>query len=314
MSVESTVAGISLAVVSALSLSAGNIWQSQGVEIASATRGNRSMAMSLIRTRVWLLGTVMFGVAIVLQMGSLAFAPLMLVQPIGVLALVFSIFINAKISGKRPSVSIVRAVLIALFGVTSYVTVASLITSQSKITDAQLIAVLVALGVALLIAGAIRLTRKWGSQRVPFLYVILGGMFSAFVATLGKTVLLRVEALLNDHHFAVDKNGLLTLFCLIGLGIASALSIYFTQTAYTCNPSDVVIAGLTVIDPAIAVVLGITVLHEASGASLWSLLVMAVAGGIAIFGVIRLAQAETVTDAPVEAIPTGNDAHPQSTD
>lgn len=296
MSVDSTLVGISLAVVSAMSLSAGNIWQAQGVEIATALRGKRSMAMSLIRTRVWLLGTVMFGLAIVLQMGSLAFAPLMLVQPIGVLALVFSIFINAKISGKKPDISVVRAVLIALFGVASYVTIASLITAQSTITDAQLIAVLVTLCVALLVAAVIRLAGRGNSRRAPILYVVLGGMFSAFVATLGKTVLLRVDALLKGHHFEIDSGGMLTLLCLIGLGIASALSIYFTQTAYTCNPSDVVVAGLTVIDPAIAVVLGITVLHEASGASPWALLVMALAGGIAIYGVIRLARAETATD------------------
>lgn len=295
MSIESTIAGISLAVISAMSLSAGNIWQAQGVEIASATRGQRSMAMALIRTKVWLLGTVMFGLAIVLQMGSLAFAPLMLVQPIGVLALVFSIFINAKISGKKPSISIIRAVVIALIGVASYVTIASLITSQSTITDAQLIAVLVALCVALLIAAVIRLLSKGSSRHAPILFVFLGGMFSAFVATLGKTVLLRVEALLKDHHFTVDSEGILTLFCLIGLGIASALSIYFTQKAYTCNPSDVVVAGLTVIDPAIAVVLGITVLHEASGAPMWALLLMAFAGAVAVYGVVRLAQAETAT-------------------
>lgn len=295
MTVESTFIGISLAVVSAMSLSAGNIWQAQGVDIASAVRGKRSMFMSLIRTRVWLLGTVMFGLAIVLQMGSLVFAPLMLVQPIGVLALVFSIFINAKISGKKPGISVIRAVMIALFGVASYVTIASLITSQSTITDAQLIAVLVALCVALFVAAVVRLVGQGRSQRAPILYVILGGMFSAFVATLGKTVLLRVDALFKGHHFVVDSAGMLTVFCLIGLALASALSIYFTQTAYTCNPSDVVVAGLTVIDPAIAVVLGITILHEASGAPLWSLLVMVLAGGIAIYGVIRLARAETTT-------------------
>lgn len=292
MAIESTLVGITLAVASAVALSAGNIWQSQGVEIATATRGERTMVSSLLRTRIWLFGTVMFGIAIVLQMGSLAFAPLMLVQPIGVLALVFSVFINAKISGVRPNISVIRAVMIALVGVATYVVVASAFTSQSKITDGQLIAVLGALGLALLIAATIRLTNRGGSKRAPILFVLLGGMFSAFVATLGKTVLLRVESLIEGRHFSLDDGGALTLCCLIGLGIASGLSIYFTQTAYTCNPSDVVVAGLTVVDPAIAVLLGIVILREAANAPLWSMIVIAIAGGVAVYGVIRLARAE----------------------
>src|SRR6185312_10167199 len=154
------------------------------------------------------------------------------------------------------------------------------------------IAVLCALGLALLIAATARFMNRGGSQRAPIVFVLLGGMFSAFVATLGKTVLLRVEALFEGRHFSLDDGGILTLFCLIGLGIASALSIYFTQTAYTCNPSDVVVAGLTVIDPAIAVLLGIVILREATNAPLWSMVAIAIAGGVAIYGVISLARAE----------------------
>lgn len=298
MAVENTLFGITLAVASAMSLSAGNIWQSQGVQIATNTRGTRSVAKTLIRTPIWLLGTGMFGLAIVLQLGSLAFAPLMLVQPIGVLALVFSVFINARINRAKPSMSVVRAVIIAVAGVAGYVVVASMVTSQGKISDSQLIAVLVALLIALTIAAVTRLMNHSGKRRAPIMYVLLGGMFSAFVATLGKTVILRVQALFEGSHFSLDGGGLLTIFCLIGLGGASALSIYFTQTAYTCNPSDVVVAGLTVVDPAIAVLLGIVILNEAANAPLWSMVVIAAAGMIAVYGVIRLARAEAAA-APV---------------
>lgn len=207
LAVENTLLGTTLAVASAMSLSAGNTWQSQGVQIATTTRGARSVAKTLVRTPIWLLGTGMFGLAIVLQLGSLAFAPLMLVQPIGVLALVFSVFINAKINRAKPSMSVVRAVIIAVVGVAGYVVVASMVTSQGKISDSQLIAVLLSLLIALTIAAVTGLMNHSGKRRAPIVHVLLGGMFSAFVATLGKTVILRVQALFEGGHFSLAGGG-----------------------------------------------------------------------------------------------------------
>src|SRR5690606_19735719 len=99
-----------------------------------------------------LAGSAMFGLAIVLQMSSLAFAPIMLVQPIGVLALVFVVFLNAKFSGRKPSPEVLRSVGITLVGVTIYVLVASVASTQKAISDGQLIAILSALGGALVLA------------------------------------------------------------------------------------------------------------------------------------------------------------------
>lgn len=263
------------------------------------------MFMTLLRTPIWLVGSVMFGLAIALQMASLAFAPIMLVQPLGVLALVFSVLISTKLSGVRPSAAITRSVTIAVLGVACYVAIASGVTKQGTITDAQLKSVIVALVIALAIAAVIRFGFHSAVSRAPILYVFLAGMFSAFVATLGKTVIMRVQALFAGHHFSLDSGGGLTITCLIGIGIASALSIYFTQTAYTCNSSDVVVAGLTVVDPAIAVVLGITILQEAAHAPIWSMIAITAAGAVAVFGVIRLARAE---QPPQPAAPSGASA------
>ncbi|MHA3684944.1 multidrug DMT transporter permease [Leucobacter sp. HY1908] len=287
--------GIALAILSAGVLSYGNIWQSRGVALASEQPKGRGFFLRLVRTPVWLLGTAAFGVAILLQMGSLAFAPIMLVQPIGVLALVFAVFLNARISGKKPSRAVINAIIVTLIGVIGYVAVAAKISGQSTITDGQLVAVLSTLGGVLLISALIRIFAHSATSRFPVLYVVIGGVFSAFVATLGKTVLLRIQALLGGHHFKLDYEGYLTLACLVGIAVASVLSTYFVQTAYTCNSSDVVVAGLTVIDPAIAVLLGIVILHEAANAPLWSLGAIAVTGAIAMYGVLRLSRAE---DAP----------------
>lgn len=51
------------------------------------------------------------------------------------------------------------------------------------------------------------------------------------------------------------------------------------------------VAGLTVVDPFVAVILGITVLDEAANAPAWSFVVLAVAGAAAMWGVWSLARA-----------------------
>ncbi len=284
--------GIGLAVLSAGALSFGNFWQAKGVMVATANTGSRKLFLTMLRTPIWLLGTAFYGIAILLQISSLAFAPLMLVQPIGILALVFAVFLGAKATGTMPTRGIYRAVSLSLIGVVAYVIIASQVSKQKAITDAELIGILIALCVALVLAGAVFLIGKATSRLTPIIYVLFGGLFSAFVAALGKTVILRVQADFAGHSFRLDGEGILTLFCLLGVGVASGLSIYFVQKAYTCNPSDVVVAGTTVIDPAVSVFIGIVILHEATNAPIWSLLAIAAAGIIATIGVFLLAREE----------------------
>ena len=52
------------------------------------------------------------------------------------------------------------------------------------------------------------------------------------------------------------------------------------QTAYSVGSPDLVIAGLTVVDPLVAVAIGIFVLGEASEMPVWALIVCGIAGAI----------------------------------
>ncbi|UOQ59435.1 multidrug DMT transporter permease [Leucobacter rhizosphaerae] len=289
------VVGVLLALLSAAVLSVGNLWQSRGVNAAAERASGAASFMQLLKTPVWVGGTVLFGIAILLQMGSLALAPLIVVQPIGVAALVFTALLTARATGQRPSRAVVRAIVISLIGVTGFVVVAALVSHQKPIGDQQLIEMMMTLVAVLIAAGVVVVFGK-GGKLPPLVYVVLGGVFSGFVATLGKTVILRVESMFTGGHFQFGSESLLTLLCVLGIGVASVLSIFFVQYSHTCNPPDVVIAGLTVIDPALAVILGITILQEAAGAPMWSTVAFVVAGVVAVSGVIRLARAEDPGD------------------
>lgn len=301
--------GIVLALFSALALSIGNLWQARGVRAnqeRAAKAGAASKFIDLFRTRFWLLGTLVLGLSIVFQMGSLTFAPLIVVQPIGVTALVFTVLLTFLVTKRAPSGGVVRAIAVSVLGVAAFVTVAALVSKQHAITSTQLVWILAVLVGVLVITAVMLIMGR--SRRIPAIaWVLLGGIYSAFVATLGKTVIMRIQGILKSHKFEFDLANFLTLGCLVGIGVAGALSIYFVQRAHATNRPAVVVAGLTVIDPAVAVALGITILGEASGASGWAIAVFIIAGAVAVGGVFALSRAD---NADAEAKATGNDSAP----
>jgi len=115
----------------------------------------------------------------------------------------------------------------------------------------------------------------------PLFYIVTSGILYGFVATLAKIVIKRVQS---------AELGWLTVLCVISLLLAVALGAYFVQTAYSVGPPDLVIAGLTVIDPMVAVLIGLIVLKEAATANVWAYLGFVAAGLIAVYGVFSLAR------------------------
>lgn len=286
------VLGIALAVLSAALLTVGNHLQARGVEKHTAAGSGRiaaTQAWALLREPVWLAGGLLFGLAILVQLGALAFAPLIVVQPVGVVALVFASLLTAAVTKTRPRPREVAAIAVCVLSLGAFVAVAAAVSQQTTIADHQLIAVLILLlsVLALTFAMLIVLRRR---RIPPFLYVALGGLYAGFVATLGKTVILRIQTAIIGKDFRVDDANLLTVACVLGIAAAGALSIYFVQTAHTVASPQVVVAGLTVIDPFIAVVLGITVLQEAASAPWWAFVAFAVFGAVAVGGVWSLAR------------------------
>lgn len=303
------VLGIALAVLSAALLTLGNHFQSRGVA-ARAAAGSGSLgasqAWALVREPVWLLGSALFGVAILVQLGALAFAPLIVVQPVGVVALVFASLLTAWITKTAPNIREVVSIAVCVVSLGIFVTVAASVSQQTTITDGQLIAVLIVLLVVLALTFGLLVLRR-GRRVPPVAFVLLGGLYSGFVATLGKTVILRVQTAIHHHDFRIDDTNLLTIACLAGIAVAGALSIYVVQVAHTVNKPAVVVAGLTVVDPFVAVILGITILDEAANAPLWSFFVFAATGAAAMWGVWSLARKAPQDD----AVGTPSTASPQ---
>ena len=116
--------GIPIALVGAVFLALGAQLQHRGVSTVETLHGDGSKAglslgqlTRLLARPSWLLGTTLLGLAIVFQLTSLVFAPLIVVQPLGVVALVVTAIVNARVSNHSLDRNAVRAIAMCVTGV-----------------------------------------------------------------------------------------------------------------------------------------------------------------------------------------------------
>lgn len=287
--------GIIIALIGAVFLSLGAQLQHRGVTKVEEQHGSgakRGLSVAqvvrLLARPSWLFGTVMLGLAILFQLTSLYFAPIIVVQPLGVIALVITAVINARVSQVRLDHKTIRAISLCVGGVALFVIVAAFVASEKQIDETQLLIILAIMG---FVVAALSLVFAFFRQKAGALfYILAAGVLYGFVATLAKVAINRI----GNGNFEW-----LTVLCVIALLAAAALGAYFVQTAYSVGSPDLVIAGLTVVDPLVAVAIGIIVLGEASTAPLWAVPVWIVAGAIAVFGVFQLARHHPQTHRPL---------------
>ncbi|TDW31569.1 DMT family transporter [Cryobacterium psychrophilum] len=277
--------GIPLALIGAIFLSLGAQFQHRGVNKVEATTAgvtsglNLRQLLLLLSRPSWVFGTLMLGLAIVFQLTSLGFAPIIVVQPLGAVALVMTAILNARVSRVPLNYGSKVAIAMCVGGVGLFVTVAAFTAVDKPVTDANLITILIVLALVLALFGL-----AFGFLRSKFqaiFYILGAGVLYGFVATLAKVVITRTKY--GDFDW-------LTLVCVVGLVAAGVLGGYFVQNAYSSGPPDLVIAGLTVIDPLVAVGIGIVVLGETSQAPAWAGIAFVIAGAVAIWGVFLLAR------------------------
>jgi hypothetical protein len=276
---------IPVALIGAVFLSLGAQFQSRGVQRVESKLGRQSTGLSvrhvmaLIGSGNWVLGTLMLGAAVVLQLVSITFAPLIVVQPLGAVALVVTTWFSSRSSGVPLGQAARRAVMTCIGGVALFVLIAALYGRESLIDRRQLITVLVILAVVLVV---VLVSFRFVAKHQSALYYIIGaGVLYGFVATLAKVTLNRIT------HHTFDW---VTALAIVGVVVATALGGYFVQNAYSSGSADLVIAGLTVVDPIVAVGIGVVVLGEAAGAPTFAVVGFLVAGAIAVTGVFLLAK------------------------
>ncbi|WP_427868795.1 DMT family transporter [Leucobacter luti] len=278
--------GIPLALVGAALLAFGAQYQSRGlnkVERIVGTSAGAGLSFGHIRKLLcrpsWVIGTLLLGLAVAFQIGSLSLSPLIIVQPIGVVGLIITSILNSRVSGVKLGKRVQSSIAIAVLGIVAFVTIAAFTAADRPVTDRKLIVILVTF--AVVFTAAIVLFLLFRHRGVAIIYIVGAGTLYGFVATFAKSVIGR----LMQGEFEW-----LTWACVLALIAGALLGMVFVQNAYSSGPPDLVVAGLTVIDPIVAVLIGIVVLDEAAGAPLWAVSVFIVSGAVAIAGVVGLAK------------------------
>ncbi|MEJ6489919.1 DMT family transporter [Leucobacter sp. USCH14] len=296
--------GIPLALVGAALLAFGAQYQSRGLNKVERITGQSAGAglsfrhvASLLRRPSWVAGTLFLGLAVVFQIGSLSLSPLIIVQPIGVVGLVITSILNSRVSGVKLGKRVQTSIGLAVLGIVVFVSVAAFTASDQTVTDGKLIEILITFGVVFAIIAV--LTLVFRHRGVALIYIVGAGVLYGFVATFAKSVIGRLQQ--GEFEW-------LTWACVAALLAGAVLGLVFVQNAYSSGPPDLVVAGLTVIDPIVAVLIGIVVLDEAAGAPGWAILAFVVSGAIAIIGVVGLAKFHPQTGVSALTTVTSADA------
>lgn len=285
MGPELRVLAIALAVLAAIALAFGAQFQNQAVERSrekhiepKVSLSLKELAKLLVRPR-WVSGTGLMFLGMVLQLGALSLAPLIVVQPIGAIALVITSMLNARYTKTKLNRATILAIGLSTFGVGGFVVTASQVAAQVELTDENLVKVLL-LFVIILVVFAV-LFFSFGKKAKALTYVLGAGVLYGFVATLAKVTIQRLYQM--DYDF-------LTLIAVVSMLGAVLLGGWFVQNAYASGPPDLVIAGLTVVDPIVAIAIAIGILGEAQQATLGSGALFSGFGLLAIFGVYLLSK------------------------
>lgn len=289
---------ICLALLSAVLLAIGTQLQNGAVgdQKKAALSGRSHLKLNqlihLIRRPQWVTGLVLTIAALALQFTALLLAPLILVQPIGAIALVITSLLNAKITKTRLNKASVLAIILCTTGLGAFVVMAHEVAVEPDIDNNALMLIL-AMAIALIATFAFIFFK--GAERFsPITFILGAGALFGFVATLTKVVVKRLfqqdgfnRLISFQGEFVTDGLTLLALLCMLAAGLLGA---WFVQNAYASGPPDLVVAGLTVIDPLVAVSIGVVLLNEAMNAPWPVMLGFVASGAISVVGVFLMSK------------------------
>ncbi|WP_137815738.1 glycosyltransferase [Gandjariella thermophila] len=234
--------------------------------------------LRLARAPRWLAGLVLIGVGAALHATALGLASIVVVQPIGVLAIAVTAVLAARSTGARPGTTTTLAVLACIAGVGVFVALAVPGGTAAVPPAAETRAALLVLCLIAVLGTVGKLAR---GRRRCLAYAAGAGVGYGLVSVLVHTTARQAETA-----------GLGGVPVLPAAGIAAALLVggVFVQHAYASGPPHLVVACLTVVDPVLGVGIGVVLLREHGAAGPWAVAGQLGAAALALAGVAVLAR------------------------
>ena len=285
-----------LSLVSAVAYAGGAIVQEQ---VAMSSPG---VQYAPLRRPAWWAAVALNGLGGLLHVVALALGPLSLVQPLGALTIVFALPMAALFVGRRAGATAWRGALMATVGLAGLLALVGASDAQSLNTAQRVGAAVVTGGVvvALMVAG--RAVHRHPAVRSILLATASGiafGMSSVFTKTVAV-----------DWTGAVSAGDLPSLAV---IGVLATVGMVLSQASYRGAGLAAPLATLTVVNPVVAAVVGITMFGETfrygtTGTALALSCGVVAAGGLILLTTERIAR-ESVAGAASGATPA-DDATP----
>jgi glycosyltransferase involved in cell wall biosynthesis len=215
-----------------------------------------------------------------LHAAALSLAPLVVVQPIGVLAIALTAVLAARSQSARLGRVAAGAIIVSTLGIGAFVLLAATGSAAEAVPDGVELRAVLVVGALVVLSGALGTVT---SGRVRCLsYAAAAGACYGLVSVLVHASAVRIEA-----------NGLRDIHLDTVLVLVAALLVggWFVQHAYAAGSPQVVVACQTVLDPMLGVGVGIGLFGEAGHLSLLASTGLVLAGLAAVAGVVALARA-----------------------
>jgi drug/metabolite transporter (DMT)-like permease len=250
--------------------------------------------LSLSTHRGWLAGVLLMAIGAGLHLVALVLAPVSVVQPIGVLGVPIAVLLAAKLDRHPPARATAAPIAICILSIAAFVWLAA---SQVEADRAvELGDLLLAEVVLLLVVGlAVAVARRVHGWSRCLVNAIAGAMAVGMVAALMRAIAQHLQA-----GNSLTDGGTLAMAGLVVLN--AAVGGWLVQQAYASGRAEVVLACLTVIDPMVAVLIGLVLLGEGAHISGLALTGMISCGVAAVGGVIALARSHP--SAAPSSVPT----------
>jgi glycosyltransferase involved in cell wall biosynthesis len=269
---------ICAAIAGALCFAVAAALQQHEASVASPTgvAGLRLLA-HLVRRPRWVCGMVAMLLGGGLHLLALRFGPLVLVQPVGVSAVLFTLPLAAALRGYRVRAWEMGAAALVVVGLGGLLLIVPAQTAPSMEVTAAVILVALATVTSAMFAG---LAPRRGPGRALLLALAAGILFGT-TSTLVRALLAQLG---NASLAAVAGVGAVSVVPLAVVGLV------LTQHAYRAGSTAVVLATTTVTDPMTAVAGGVLVLGEVLPSDVTSLVIVAFSGVLIVSGIAYLAR------------------------
>lgn len=286
-----------LAVVASISFASGATAQHIGVDRALGTdsadrRLTFSHLVTLLKTPIWLGGLGLVALGACIHLVAVFLAPITVVQPLGILAVVWSVLLAARIHRSTPTRTMWAAVGVSIVGIVLFTLLSTRHAADHGAVS--LTHLLLATLVVWAVAGVFSLVGWRGPRWTRSLAwswagAVLYGLGTGYMKTM--TVVIRNGTLTGPEFWVA----------LVGLALAYGIGGWLIQQGYATGPAEVVVGSMTTIDPLAAVVVGLVVLGEGAQIGPFVGLGMAFTGAVAAGGVAVLSRFHPDTQRHLDA-------------